>query len=89
MVCESLDIENVSLAAGTSWSPGQCLCWSCLQDTVLGVKGHTGHGLGVLAKDSLCVLGVFGCSEACSCKALVGGLYREGKQSKMFCSSGG
>lgn len=55
MVCDSLDVANLSLAAGTSWSPGQCLCWMRLQETVLGVEGCTGHGLGILTKDSLCM----------------------------------
>lgn len=57
MFCESLDVGSVSLATGTSWSPGQCPCWSCLRDTVLGVEGCTGHGSGALTKDSLCAPG--------------------------------
>lgn len=83
MVCESL---GVSLGAETSWSSGQCPCWSCLWDTVLGVEGCTGHDLGVLKKivcvfwEHLAVL------RHHSCKARAGALYREGEQSKMFCS---
>lgn len=80
-VCESL---GVSLGAGTSWSPGQCPCWSCLWDTVLGVEGCTGHGLGVLTKDSLCVPG-----STWQCQGIIpvkhGQVLCTGKESKAKC----
>lgn len=86
MVCESLDVGSVTLATGTSWSPGQCLCRSCLRGTVLAVEDCTGHGLGALTKGSLFLRAFDRALRHRSCKAPVGGLYREGEESKMFCS---
>lgn len=69
MVCESL---GVHLGAETSWSGGQCPCWSCLWDTVLGVEGCTADDLGVF---TVCVfLGALGSAEAHFCKAWAGAL---------------